>query len=156
MSITSAQICEAADQLQGFVGFNAKTEQYLLRFSEDSFGLDVPADTITHTCEYVWHADEVELMRLDRQRLATGRPTRLSELGELDAHAFSLFLGLLGEALGEQSDPEQVVERQTGDGLLLLRLEPLAAGSHAYIRTPGGTFSGRDHLLTVRSSREPA
>ena len=33
MSITSAQICQAADQLQGFVGFNAKTEQYLLRFS---------------------------------------------------------------------------------------------------------------------------
>ena len=54
MSITSAQICQAADQLQGFVGYNAKTEQYLLRFSEDSFGLDVPADTITPTCEYVW------------------------------------------------------------------------------------------------------
>ena len=99
---------------------------------------------------------EMNEAQIARQRLATGRPTRLSELGELHAHAFSLFLGLLGEALGEQSDPEQVVERQTGDGLLLLRLEPLAAGSHACIRTPGGTFSGRDHLLTVRSSREPA
>ena len=28
MSITSAQICQAADQLQGFVGFNAKTGVY--------------------------------------------------------------------------------------------------------------------------------
>ncbi|WP_276487080.1 DUF2025 family protein [Ectopseudomonas mendocina] len=69
MSITSNQICEAADQLQGFVGFNAKTGQYLLRFSEDSFGLDVPAETITPTCEYVWSQDQDALMRLDRQRL---------------------------------------------------------------------------------------
>src|SRR5690606_26495934 len=69
MSITSNQICEAADQLQGFVGFNAKTGQYLLRFSEDSFGLDVPAETITPTCEHVWSQDQDALMRLDRQRL---------------------------------------------------------------------------------------
>jgi hypothetical protein len=69
MSITSNQICEAADQLQGFVGFNAKTGQYLLRFSEDSFGLDVPAETITPTFEYVWSPDQDALMRLDRQRL---------------------------------------------------------------------------------------
>ncbi|MBG0846182.1 DUF2025 family protein [Pseudomonas chengduensis] len=78
MSITSAQICQAADQLQGFVGYNAKTEQYLLRFSEDSFGLDVPADTITPTCEYVWHADG-ELMRLDRQRLAWLQEQRIDD-----------------------------------------------------------------------------
>jgi len=79
MSITSAQICQAADQLQGFVGYNAKTEQYLLRFSEDSFGLDVPADTITPTCEYVWHADDGELMRLDRQRLAWLQEQRIDD-----------------------------------------------------------------------------
>ena len=36
MSITSASICEAADQLQGFVGFNARTGQHIVRFSEDS------------------------------------------------------------------------------------------------------------------------
>ena len=63
-----------------------------------------------------------------RQRLATGRPMRLSELGELDAHAFGLFLDLLGEALAEQAGPDAAVERQTGDGLLRIRLEPLAAG----------------------------
>ena len=34
-------ICAAADQLQGFVGFNLKTGQHIVRFSEDSFGLDV-------------------------------------------------------------------------------------------------------------------
>ena len=61
------------------VGFNAKTGQYLLRFSEDSFGLDVPAETITPTCEYVWQADEGELMRLDRQRLAWLQEQRIDD-----------------------------------------------------------------------------
>lgn len=79
MSITSAQICQAADQLQGFVGFNAKTGQYLLRFSEDSFGLDVPAETITPTSEYVWQAYDVGLMRLDRQRLAWLQEQRIDD-----------------------------------------------------------------------------
>jgi Protein of unknown function (DUF2025) len=79
MSITSAQICQAADQLQGFVGFNAKTGQYLLRFSEDSFGLDVPAETITPTCEHVWQADDAGLMRLDRQRLAWLQEQRIDD-----------------------------------------------------------------------------
>ena len=79
MSISSAHICQAADQLQGFVGFNAKTGQYLLRFSEDSFGLDVPAETITPTCEYVWSSAEGELMRLDRQRLAWLQEQRIDD-----------------------------------------------------------------------------
>lgn len=86
MSISSAQICQAADRLQGFVGFNAKTGRYLLRFSEDSFGLDVPAETITPTCEYVWHAEADGLMRLDRQRLAWLQEQRIDErvkLGEV-------------------------------------------------------------------------
>ncbi|EJO93166.1 DUF2025 family protein [Ectopseudomonas hydrolytica] len=79
MSISSAQICQAADQLQGFVGFNAKTGQHLLRFSEDSFGLDVPAETITPTCEYVWAVDDGALMRLDRQRLAWLQEQRIDD-----------------------------------------------------------------------------
>ncbi|MDR1890223.1 MAG: TIGR02677 family protein [Zoogloeaceae bacterium] len=99
-------------------------------------------------------AEESRQVEAARWRLATGRPIRLSALGELDAHAFGLFLGLLGEALAEQANPEQTVERQTGDGLLHIRLEPLAAGSHAQIRTPAGVFSGRDHLLTIRPTQE--
>jgi hypothetical protein len=50
MSITSASICAAADLLQGLVGFNAKTGRYIVRFSEDSFGLDVLEQSITPTC----------------------------------------------------------------------------------------------------------
>lgn len=73
-----------------------------------------------------------------RQRLATGRPTHLSSLGELDAHAFSLFLGLLGEALSEQAGPESVAERPTGDGLLHIHLMPLPPDNYAEINTPRG------------------
>lgn len=92
-----------------------------------------------------------ESMQVDeaRRRLATGRPTRLSELGELDQHAFGLFLTLLGEALSEQARPDATVERPTGDGLMVIRLQPLAVGSRARITTPNGIFSGRDHILTI-------
>ena len=88
-------------------------------------------------------------MEAARLRLATGRPTRLSELGTLDPHAFGLFLNLLGEALAEQRGPEAIVERQTGDGLLRIRLEPLRADSQAEIRTAKGIFAGRDHVITI-------
>ena len=91
-----------------------------------------------------------------RRRLAQGRAIRLSALGELDTYEFSLFLTLLGEALAEQANPEQAVERRTGDGLLHIRLEPLADDTRAHIRTPAGTFSGRDHLLTINLVQDPA
>lgn len=84
-----------------------------------------------------------------RQRLTTGRPTRLSELGALDAHAFALFLSLLGEALMAQATPDETVELQSGDGLLRIHLQPLDARSHAEIATPAGTFAGRDHQITI-------
>jgi uncharacterized protein (TIGR02677 family) len=84
-----------------------------------------------------------------RRRLATGRPARLSDLGELDLDAFDLFLGLLGEALSEQTEPDAPVQRRTADGLHHIRLQPLAADSCARITTPHGVFAGRDHLITI-------
>ncbi|SHL75266.1 DUF2025 family protein [Phytopseudomonas punonensis] len=70
MAITSAGICAAADQLQGFVGYNTKTGQHIVRFSEDSFGMDIAEDSITPTSEFVWEAaDAAELMTLKRERL---------------------------------------------------------------------------------------
>ncbi len=70
MSITSSRICAAADRLQGFVGFNRKTQTYLVRFSEDAFGLDVTETSITPTCEFVWQAEDAHRMTLKRARIA--------------------------------------------------------------------------------------
>lgn len=89
---------------------------------------------------------QIEAARL---RLASGRTTRLSELGKLDSHAFALFLALLGEALTTQQSPDKTVDLQSSDGLLRIRLEPLAAETRAEITTPSGTFTGRDHLITI-------
>ena len=94
-------------------------------------------------------ADESRQVLEARTRLATGEPIRLSELGELDRHAFGLFLTLLGEALGEQRAPDDTVDRMTGDGTLRVSLSPLGRETTASIRTPAGTFSGRDHLVTI-------
>jgi len=93
--------------------------------------------------------EESRQVEAARRRLANGQATHLSALGELDPQAFGLFLQLLGEALAEQSGPETPVERQTGDGLLHIRLEPLGADSCARVLTPAGVFAGRDHRLTI-------
>jgi uncharacterized protein (TIGR02677 family) len=101
-------------------------------------------------------AEESRQVEAARARLATGRATRLSELGPLDEHAFGLFLNLLGEALSDQWEPDAETERQTGDGLLHIRLQPLAADSRAQIQTPNGVFAGRDYLITITSTQRPA
>ncbi|PWF49139.1 TIGR02677 family protein [Massilia glaciei] len=101
-------------------------------------------------------AEERSQLEAARAALATGVPTRLSDLGRLEPQAFRLFLALLGEALAAQSSPEQAVARQSADGLLQIRLEPLAADSRASIATELGIFSGRDHLLTITSTMEPS
>jgi uncharacterized protein (TIGR02677 family) len=95
-------------------------------------------------------AEEAAQTEAARQRLATNRETRLSELGRLDSSSFRLFLTLLGEALASQTDPDEAVERLTGDGTLIVRLVPLAAHTEAEIATDLGTFRGRDHLLLIR------
>ena len=93
--------------------------------------------------------EESRQVEAARRRLANGQATHLSALGELDPQAFGLFLQLLAEALAEQSGPETPVERQTGDGLLHIRLEPLGADSCARVVTTAGVFAGRDHRLTI-------
>jgi uncharacterized protein (TIGR02677 family) len=98
-------------------------------------------------------AEEAQQVEAARMHLATGQLTRLSQLRILDAHAFRLFLSLLGEALTEQDGPEAMVERQTADGLLHVCLQPLGPESRAEIRTPHGVFAGRDHLITITPTR---
>ena len=67
MSITSADICQSADRLQGFVGFNRKSGRYIVRFSEDSFGMDVADNSITPASEFVWQPIDNQLMSLKRE-----------------------------------------------------------------------------------------
>lgn len=66
MRITSQLICQAADQLKGFVGLNRKTGRYIVRFSEDSFGMDVADDGIIPASEFVWAAGPEQAMTLKR------------------------------------------------------------------------------------------
>ena len=100
-------------------------------------------------------SEESRQVEAARLRLATGAPIKLSDIGTLDATAFGFFLALLGEALAEQTGPDAVVSRHTGDGLFQVRLQPLATTSQARISTPLGCFAGRDHLITI-SSASPA
>jgi len=80
MAITSTVICAAADQLQGFVGFNSKTGRHIVRFSEDAFGLDVIESSITPTCEFVWESTASSaLMTLKRDRLQLLCKLRMDE-----------------------------------------------------------------------------
>ncbi|MDD0973506.1 DUF2025 family protein [Pseudomonas fontis] len=69
MHITSQDICAAADQLKGFVGFNHKSGRHIVRFSEDSFGMDVADDSITPSCEFVWATEDGEVMTLRRDMI---------------------------------------------------------------------------------------
>jgi uncharacterized protein (TIGR02677 family) len=94
-------------------------------------------------------AEEHEQVEVARIRLANGKAILLSELRGLDAHTFQLFLNLLGEALAAQSNPDEAIERYTGDGLLRIRLEPLGSDTFVQIRTDTGIFSGRNHILTI-------
>ena len=67
MRITSQLICQAADQLKDNINLNRKTGQYIVRFSEDSFGMDVADDGIIPTSEFVWAADSEQGMTLKRE-----------------------------------------------------------------------------------------
>ncbi|WP_353188041.1 DUF2025 family protein [Pseudomonas sp.] len=67
MRITSQLICQAADDLKGFVGLNRKTRQYIVRFSEDSFGMDVADDGIIPASEFVWARASETTMTLKRE-----------------------------------------------------------------------------------------
>jgi uncharacterized protein (TIGR02677 family) len=110
---------------------------------------DRSAERASLAAQFAAESRQVEAARL---RLCTGKATRLSDLGQLNRQEFDLFLALLGEAIAEQANPDEVIERNTADGLLRIRLQPLGADTWASIDTPGGTFSGRDHLLTISES----
>jgi uncharacterized protein (TIGR02677 family) len=91
-----------------------------------------------------------------RARLATGRPTKLGELGELDADAFGLFLLLLGDALAARRPDRREVATTTVDGTLCVRLVALADAPAVEIQTPAGIFRGPDHVIEIADLSLPA
>src|SRR6266487_5460541 len=91
--------------------------------------------------------------------LATGRPTRLSDVRRLDRHEFALFLRLLGEALaaGPPGRDGTTVTR-TSDGALEVMLTLIPGGGTVTIETDDGLLHGPDHEITVvdlRAGRGP-
>ncbi len=94
-------------------------------------------------------AAEAEQTATARARLVTAHPIRLSDLGHLDAEAFSLFLALLGEALAEQRPGEREIRTTTRDGSLEIRLTPVPGAASVEVSTDAGVFRGRDHVLQI-------
>jgi len=97
-------------------------------------------------------ADEVTQALEARRRFTSAHAMRLSEVGTLSTNEFALFLGLLGEALDHQGNPDNPVEIVSGDGTLIIRLVPLGPESRAQIATQAGMFSGRDHVIIITPS----
>ncbi|HEY3776271.1 MAG TPA: TIGR02677 family protein [Solirubrobacteraceae bacterium] len=91
-----------------------------------------------------------------RARLVSEYPVRLSDLGELDADAFSLFLSLLGQALSARRPNEPRTRIVTGDGSLEIVLTQIPGAGEVEIRTDEGVFRGSDHVLQIIDLSRPA
>ncbi|GAB2500573.1 TIGR02677 family protein [Nocardiopsis aegyptia] len=84
-----------------------------------------------------------------RARLATDGTVRLSELAELDPLSFGLFLQLLGDALARWGPRTTRTTATSNDGTMEIHLSAIAGGGTATVHTPGGTFTGPDHLVRI-------
>ena len=83
-------------------------------------------------------------------RLATGTPVRISDLGPLDRAEFGLFLRLLGDALAAgPPGPDGAIHARTADGTMQVTLRPLPSGVTAELVTPDGVLRGPDHEITI-------
>ena len=95
-------------------------------------------------------AEESRQVEAARARLATGRPTLLSQLGSLDMPEFGLFLkACLVMRSASRHIPTCRSSEPPETACCYVRLEPLDADSRAEIATPHGIFAGRDHLVTI-------
>jgi uncharacterized protein (TIGR02677 family) len=102
-------------------------------------------------------AAERDQAQTARRTLATGRPARLSDLGELDRAEFALFLRILGEALSQgPPGPDGTISIRTADGTMEIILRPIEGADLAEIRTVDGVLRGPDHEIIVTDLTEPA
>ena len=101
----------------------------------------------------------------DAQRLlnaqhpfGNGNRIRLSELPQLSAYDFELFLDLVGDAVSSRISGTEPVEILSGDGCLRVRLEPTGDDRQALLDTDDGIFSGPDlwiHIEQVATRNLP-
>src|SRR5207245_6201775 len=90
-----------------------------------------------------------------RQRLATGTPTRLSDLNVLDREQFGLFLTFLADALSAGPPTPDGIRTVTSDGTLEIQLVPTRDGAVFEMHPPDGIFGGGDHLRTITVRPRP-
>lgn len=93
---------------------------------------------------------EAEELLAAQRRIASGRRLRLSEFGQLDELELRILLELLSEALASAADEQAVSEVESSDGLLHIRLEPVAGSATAELATTIGTLRGPDYFITIR------
>lgn len=89
---------------------------------------------------------------LARRRLATGRATRLGDLGGadgLDQGELTLFLRLLGDALAAGPGPDGRVHTVTADGSHEIILERVRGGQVVAVRSTEGVIWAVDHTITI-------
>jgi uncharacterized protein (TIGR02677 family) len=113
--------------------------------------VDRSADRARLAAQVAAERGEIEAAR---HRLATGRPTRLSDLGKLDRAEFPLFLQLLGEALAAgPPGADGEIRTRTADGSLEITL--VQVDGLAEIVTDDGVLRGPDHEITIVDLTEP-
>ncbi len=95
--------------------------------------------------------EEAEQTAAARRRILTHGPRPLSAFGELDADAFRLFIGLLGDALGAMGPRAETAQVHTSDGELTVTLRRVPGAGIAVIRTSDGELSGPDHVVDIAS-----
>ncbi|MGH3863669.1 DUF2397 family protein, partial [Actinokineospora sp.] len=100
-------------------------------------------------------AQEADEVAEARRRLATDGPVRLSDLDVLDARAFRLFLGLLGDALSARLPGDTEVKTTTGDGTMEICLSLLPGGGMVDIDTEDGVLRGPEHLIDIIDLTHP-
>lgn len=100
-------------------------------------------------------AREADEVAEARRRLATDGPVRLSDLDVLDARAFRLFLGLLGDALSARLPGDTEVKTTTSDGTMEIRLSLVHGGGVVDIDTGDGVLRGPEHLIDIVDLTRP-
>ncbi|HEY2731536.1 MAG TPA: TIGR02677 family protein [Polyangia bacterium] len=119
-----------------------------------------PSQVVDRTVEKAYlaqlAAEDAARTARARERLATGRRLRLSDLPILDEDELDILLDLLGAALAGRAGPTDVVDTVSSDGTLTVRLEPAEDGASTSVATAIGRLSGPDFWITIADAWAPS